>query len=127
MGMLDFFKRKKKDDFSDLGDLDSGLDLGDLNKDLTGAPSDSLTPQGSQGNIFDTQNSNPFENQGSQSKDDYEMSGFQPPPAFNTKETQGQEKSNDLILAKLDSIRSEISNVHLRLEKIEEKLKTRRW
>ena len=126
MGILDFFKRKKKDDFGDLGDLDSGLNLDDLNKDMTGVPSDSMNPS----NPFDTSTDNnafPGQNLGQKKEDDYELSSFQTPPAFNTSKNDSTSNQQDLVLAKLDSIRSELSNVQLRLDKIEEKLKTRRW
>lgn len=117
MGMLDFFKKKNKDQINNTSfdDLDSGLNLDSLNSDI---PSDSITPSNEFNPKLDfdepTQHAsfdrNPFNQQQSQA----------------TQSMQREDKTDELILAKLDSIRSDLTNVHHRLDKIEERLK-RRW
>lgn len=121
MGILDFFKKKEQTPInsSSFDDLDSGLNLDDLNSDI---PSDSITPSNEFNPKLDFDepkrtnnfNSNPFnQTQSHQSQN-------------QTQNIHREDKTDELILAKLDSIRSDLTNVHHRLDKIEERLK-RHW
>lgn len=125
MGFFDIFKKKKKEfDFGE--DLSSGLDLAELNDDKTGL----FNEEKSQGKdeVF-----NPNFNFDSQDETSFNPSAYgQSSKGFeqnnNNNSSGGSEssKTQELILAKLDTIRSELSNVQHRLDKIEENTK-RRW
>ncbi|MFT4311581.1 MAG: hypothetical protein ACMXX7_03060 [Candidatus Woesearchaeota archaeon] len=126
MSILDFFKRKQTNDtgldLSELDDLKS--DLG-LNLDSQEANPTSQEDKDSFGNIrpkkreeelpsFNTQNFSQTSTQTNQVQNQ------------ENSNSQTNNKDTELILSKLDTIRTELTNIHHRLDKIEEKNK-RSW
>lgn len=105
---------------SSFDDLESGLNLDSLNSDI---PSDSITPSNEFNPKLD------FDNEPTQKSSGFDSDPFN--QSYNSapvaqQSVQREDKTDELILAKLDSIRSDLTNVHHRLDKIEERLK-RRW
>lgn len=117
MSFFGMFKKKKEDDFSDFSNfnsdinLDSGLELDNLNSSKSNMEFDFEEPKQTTSSV----------------KDKFAMSEFN---AFNNASNSSKElktdKTDELILAKLDTLKSEMTNINHRLDKIEEGLK-RRW
>lgn len=120
MGIFDFMKKKKEDDFSSLGlgssqtnffeqqnpygatDLNSGLNLGGLNN-----------------NTGEQQQFDPFGNP--RAKMDYTPSyeqSMQRSPGMNNS-SGDLSKDMQIIIAKLDAIKAEINNISHRLDMLE--------
>ena len=125
MGILNFFKKKKEDDFeSNLADLESGLGLDELNN--TGLE-DSEFSNNSKATSMPTTPNDLFKSTNTE-EDAFNPSAYGPDDKYKQQGNgQTEDKTNELILAKLDSIRSELTNVHHRLDKIEDKLQQKRW
>jgi hypothetical protein len=115
MSFLGLFK-KKEEDFSDFNNLDSqlnsGLELDDLNN--TSTPNSSME--------FDFE-----EPKKSSVREKFEMNEFNAYNNVSKEQVKNSDtKTDELILAKLDTLKSEMTNINHRLDKIEEGLK-KRW